>query len=142
MTETGKVFWKSAVQTGVSQSGTSWSRMTVVIEIETQYGSRKVALDVGGTKISFFDHINIGDKVEVGYIVSAREWQGKWYNSVSLVTLRELGKPAAQYPATAPGAAAPQQGNIFAGQAAAAPARPATTPLPPVGPDEDEDLPF
>ena len=85
--ETGILSWASEVQSGVSQTGNGWARQTLVIDVEGYNGSyRKVAVQAGTQQIqSMRDfHIAVGDKVEITYQVTAREYQGKWYNNVDL----------------------------------------------------------
>lgn len=85
--ETGILSWASEVQSGVSQTGNGWARQTLVIDVEGYNGSyRKVAVQAGTQQIQSMRDFNIaiGDKVEITYQVTAREYQGKWYNNVDL----------------------------------------------------------
>ena len=63
------------------------------------------------------NNYNVGDKVEVGWSIYAREWNGKWYNNVDLVNIKSQDQQTEQRPERssrpAP-AAAPQTGNIAA----------------------------
>ena len=91
--ETGILSWASEVQSGVSQTGNGWARQTLVIDVEGYNGSyRKVAVQAGTQQIqSMRDfHIALGDKVEITYQVTAREYQGKWYNNVDLFKIEAL----------------------------------------------------
>lgn len=86
--ERGILSWASVVQSGVSeQTGNGWARQTLVIDVEGYNGSyRKVAVQAGTQQIQSMRDFNIaiGDKVEITYQVTAREYQGKWYNNVDL----------------------------------------------------------
>lgn len=141
MTDKGKLIYMSPVESGTSQSGTAWSKMTIVIEMTTQYGTRHVAIGVGGNKISFFNDIRVGDTIEVGYIVSARQgsgqYQGRWFNDVSLVTVKKEGAAAPQQYA-APAATQQYQRP----PQAPAPNYGAAAPQQPAGGNPDDDLPF
>lgn len=91
--EKGILSWASEVQSGVSQTGNGWARQTLVIDVEGYNGSyRKVAVQAGTQQIqSMRDfHIAVGDKVEIVYQVTAREYQGKWYNNVDLFKIESL----------------------------------------------------
>lgn len=92
--ERGILSWASVVQSGVSQqTGNGWARQTLVIDVEGYNGSfRKVAVQAGTQQIqSMRDfHIAVGDKVEITYQVTAREYQGKWYNNVDLFKIESL----------------------------------------------------
>ena len=61
------------------------------------------------------NNYNVGDKVEVGWSIHAREWNGKWYNNVDLVNIKSLGVQAdAPAPAPAPAPAVePYPANCF-----------------------------
>ena len=91
--ETGILSWASEVQSGVSQTGNGWARQTLVIDVEGYNGSyRKVAVQAGTQQIQSMRDFNIalGDKVEITYQVTAREYQGKWYNNVDLFKIEAL----------------------------------------------------
>ena len=49
------------------------------------------------------NNYNVGDKVEVGWSIYAREWNGKWYNNVDLVNIKSQEvQAAAPAPTPAP----------------------------------------
>ena len=48
------------------------------------------------------NNYNVGDKVEVGWSIYAREWNGKWYNNVDLVNIKSQDQQTEQRPAPAP----------------------------------------
>ena len=83
----------------------------------------------------------IGDRVEVGYSVTAREWDGKWFNNVDLISIKFLDEvaPTAPVPVAQPAPVARQA----APRKVARPAR--TTPIIPSGANlepQDDDMPF
>ena len=83
--EKGTIAFLSEVQSGVSQSGNPWYRQTIVVDVAGYNGSfRKVALQASGNVVGDLETANIGDKVEISYQVTAREYNGKWYNNVDL----------------------------------------------------------
>lgn len=134
------------VESGTTQNGNSWSRQVVVLDV-AGFGNTysKIALTAQNQRVEELQNYQIGDRVEVGYSVTAREWNGKWFNNVDLVNINFIEEfaPAAPAPQVAPVApAAPRQ--------AAAPQarvqRPArTTPLVPPGANlepQEDDLPI
>ena len=132
------------VQTGTSQGGYDWARQVIVIDVHSFNGTfSKIALTAQNQRVDDLQEYQIGDRVEVGYSVTAREYQGKWFNNVDLVNIKFLDEVAPAAPAPTP---APRQ---VAPAAPAAPqrrvARPArTTPLVPPGANlepQDDDLP-
>ena len=89
--ERGTIAILGEVQTGTSQSGNGWANQQIVVDVEGFNGSfRKVALKAGTNQVRDLEQMQIGDKVEISYQVTAREWQGKWYNNVDLIRIESL----------------------------------------------------
>lgn len=159
--EKGTISFMSEVQSGMSQSGNAWYRQTIVVDVAGYNGSfRKVALQATGNVVGDLEQMQIGDKVEISYQVTAREYNGKWYNNVGLYKIDLEGQPQMQQNVAPAYPQNPQvnpqqfvQNGMYPGQPApAAPAapqrrvaRPArTTPLVPPGANlepQDDDLP-
>ena len=78
---TGKIIAVLPTKSGTSAMGTQWSSQTSVIETHEQYPKR-VAFDVLGDKISEFN-LQVGEEVTVSFDINAREYNGKWWNSVN-----------------------------------------------------------
>ena len=139
--ERGTIAVMSEVQSGISLSGNTWARQTIVIDVVGYNGNyRKVALTATGNLVSDIARMAVGDKVEVTYQVTAREWNGKWYNNVDLYKIESTEEKAQQPVApSAPSAPAyPQnpQPRVRGRQQ--------TTPLVPPGHNEPQpdDLPW
>ena len=139
--ERGTIAVMSEVQTGTSQSGNTWSRQTIVVDVVGYNGNyRKVMLQASGNVVADLETMMVGDKVEITYQVTAREWNGKWYNNVDLYKIESTEEKAQQPVApSAPSAPAypqnPQQRVR---------GRQQTTPLVPPGHNEPQpdDLPW
>lgn len=134
------------IQQGTSQGGYDWARQVIVIDVHSFNGTfSKIALTAQNQRVDDLQEYQIGDRVEIGYSVTAREYQGKWFNNVDLVNIKFLDEVAQAAPAPTP-APAPRR---VAPAAPAAPqrrvARPArTTPQVPPGANlepQDDDLP-
>lgn len=130
------------MQEGVSQrTGTPWQRQSVIIEHESGQYPKSIVVDING-----IDRINkfalaVGKYVTAHLAISAREYNGRWYNTIEIWKVdggqQQQGQrqapaqgqqaPAPQVPPQQP--AAPQGGNN--GQGA--------DPFPPQG---QSDLPF
>ena len=96
--ERGTITFMSDVQSGMSQNGNPWYRQTIVVDVAGFNGSyRKVALQASGNLVQDLEGVMIGDKVEISYQVTAREWNGKWYNNVDLYKVEFL-EPQMQQP--------------------------------------------
>lgn len=78
---TGKIIAVLPTRSGTSTKGTQWSSQTSVIETHEQYPKR-VAFDVLGDKIKEFN-LQVGEEVTVSFDINAREFNGKWFNSVN-----------------------------------------------------------
>ena len=108
----------SEVTSGTSKNGYDWARQTILIDIAGYQGSiTKLSLQASNDMVDELNNYNVGDKVEVGWSIYAREWNGKWYNNVDLVNIKSQDQQTEQRPERssrpAP-AAAPQTGNIAA----------------------------
>jgi hypothetical protein len=101
----------SEVQSGVSQSGKEWQRMTLILDTPGFQGAvYKMVFQVSGDHVKDVLLFNRGDKVEIGFSIYAREWNGKWYNNVDLVNIKLQDEQKQDAPA--PAAPAPQQAQI------------------------------
>ena len=77
----GKIIAVLPTRSGTSARGTQWSSQTAVIETQEQY-PKKLAFDVINDKI---DKLNIqfGEILTVQFDINAREYNGRWFNSVN-----------------------------------------------------------
>lgn len=95
---TGKIYEKGPIAEGVSQSGNTWQRMTLVIEVPVGQYSKKMALQVMTGNIAEVMNFNAGDKVEIGWDVSSREYTNKdgvrsWFTQADLRSIKAAGMP-------------------------------------------------
>ncbi|MDO5075196.1 MAG: DUF3127 domain-containing protein [Bacteroidales bacterium] len=128
---TGKITHALEVRSGQSaRTGNNWMMQTFVIETHEQY-PRRCAFEVfGEDKLKDFN-IQVGEELTVSFDIDAREYQGRWYNSVRAWRVERVA------PGQAPmGAAAPP---VMPPMPAGAPA-PAPAPAPNAG--AGDDLPF
>ena len=108
----GTISHMSEVTSGTSKNGYDWARQTILIDIPGYKGSiTKLSLQASNEMVDELNNYNVGDKVEVGWSIYAREWNGKWYNNVDLVNIKSLGVQA-DAPAPAP-AVEPFPANCF-----------------------------
>lgn len=126
---TGKIIAVLPTRSGTSARGTQWSSQTAVIETHEQYPKR-VAFDVLGDKITEFN-LQVGEEVTVSFDINAREYNGKWWNSVNAWQVVRQGGQQAQQAAMA-GAPNPMNPNN--------PFPPAQQPGAPAG--QADNLPF
>lgn len=91
---------------GVSQSGNQWASQDFVVKDERE---NIVCMNVFGE-----EHIKkfaVGQNIEVDAILSAREWNGRYFNSLSYYAPREEYTSATQTPQVAPQQAQVQPNN-------------------------------
>ena len=126
----GKAIAALPVKSGVSQrTGEQWQSREYVIETQEQF-KKRMCFEVFGTdKLKEFN-IRDNDLIKVHFDITAREYNGKWYNSIRAWKVEHVNPDGSAVGATATPAAAtaPQ---------APAPAVAATTTH-----ASDEDLPF
>lgn len=118
---TGKIYERGEIAQGQSQAGNIWQRMTLVLDVPVGNYTKKMAFQVSTGNIPAVMALNLGDRVEVGWDVSSREWTNKegktsWFTSIDLRTIRLADDVPAQ--------------SI------------ASSPIPEAGPAQDDDLPF
>lgn len=88
MKSTGKVFTLTPVIEGQSDNGNFWSKRTLVIET-TDDKSKKLAFEFfGDDRVRQLKDLNVGDLVDVNYIIDSHEHNGKWYTRLSGMGLK------------------------------------------------------
>lgn len=91
----GTISHMSEITSGTSTSGRDWARMTIMIDIPGYQGTiSKLSFQVGTDRISDVQEFKVGDKVEIGWSIYAREYKGRWYNNVDLVNIKSQGVQA------------------------------------------------
>jgi hypothetical protein len=122
----GRIAQKLNVQTGTSARGV-WSKQEFILEYQEGNFPAQVCMNVWGEdKVRELDKYQVGDKVKVSFNLSAREYNGRWYNDIRAWRI----EPAGAAPAAAPSPVPP------------APAAPPPTEAPAFDAVSDEDLPF
>ena len=127
----GKAIAALPVKSGVSQrTGEQWQSREYVIETQEQY-PKKMCFEVFGTdKLKEFN-IRNNDLIKVNFDITAREYNGKWYNSVRAWKVEHVNPQSQTTETTQVQTSAPVQ----------APA-PATPVAAPTTQESEDDLPF
>ena len=110
----GKIIAVLPTRSGTSARGTQWSSQTAVIETQEQY-PKKLAFDVINDKIDQFN-IQVGEFLTVQFDINAREYNGRWFNSVNAWNVI---RQAQQAPAQCGGFSGNVQSSAQAAQQAA-----------------------
>ena len=129
----GKAIAALPVKSGVSQrTGEQWQSREYVIETQEQY-PKKICFEVFGTdKLKEFN-IRNNDLIKVHFDITAREYNGKWYNSVRAWKVEHVNQDGSAAGATA---------NQVAASSQQAPQAPAIQVAAPTTKESDDDLPF
>ena len=77
----GKIIVVLPERSGTSQRGNQWRSITYVLETQEQY-PKKLAFDVTNDKIDQLN-IQVGEILTVQFDINAREYNGRWFNSVN-----------------------------------------------------------
>jgi hypothetical protein len=90
---TGKIYERGEIAQGQSQAGNIWQRMTLVLDVPVGNYTKKMAFQVSTGNIPAVMALNLGDRVEVGWDVSSREWTNKegktsWFTSIDLRSIK------------------------------------------------------
>ena len=128
----GKAIAALPVKSGISQkTGEQWQSREYVIETQEQY-PKKICFEVFGTdKLKEFN-IRSNDLIKVYFDISAREYNGKWYNSIRAWKVEHVNPQSQTTETTQVQTSAPVQAQAPAPAPAAAP----------VAQESDDDLPF
>lgn len=105
----GRISDMSEVQSGKTQSGNEWQRMTLILDTPGFQGAvYKMVFQVSGDHVKDVLLFKRGDKVEISFSIYAREWNGRWYNNVDLVKIKSLDEQKQEdKPAPAPASKQP-----------------------------------
>ena len=100
----GKIIQVLEERSGVSaRTGSEWRMGSYVLETTNDRFPRKMVFEVfGADKLQQFN-IQVGEMVRVSFDIDAREYQGRWYNSIRAWNVdRNLSDPMMQAPVAAP----------------------------------------
>lgn len=80
---TGKVIAALQPREGTSRQGNPWKAQEFVIETQDQY-PRKMCFEIFGAERieQNIGMLQVGNIVKVSFDIDAREWNGRWFNSI------------------------------------------------------------
>ncbi len=138
---TGVIRTISDVQSGTSKSGNGWQKRDVVVEEDFGNHPNSLCVTAFGDRVAKLNTFRVGDKVSVKYDVTAKSYNGRYFNNVNLYDIQPLQAPPQQYvgaPSQPAMATQPQptQQSMFN------PNQPAQPLASPGGAQGGDDLPF
>ena len=101
----GKVIAVLQPREGVSKAGNNWKAQEYVIETEEQYPKKMCFEIFGADRIqSMSPLLQVGNTVKVSFDIDAREWNGRYFNSIRAwkVELPDQAAAAAAAPGVQP----------------------------------------
>ncbi|MDE6190173.1 MAG: DUF3127 domain-containing protein [Muribaculum sp.] len=124
----GKIILALPEQSGTSKAGNEWKKREYVLETHESF-PRKVHFDLFGQKADQYP-LNVGDEIRLSFDINSREYNGRWFTSISGWKVEPAGQPQ--------GTPAGNMAQDFPG---AAPFPPAPA-APDLSADPSDDLPF
>ena len=89
----GKVIVVLPERTGVSSKG-EWKSQEFVIETHESYPHKMVFNVFGAERLERFN-IQIGEEVSVSFDIDAKEYNGRWFNSIRAFDVKKVNQVAA-----------------------------------------------
>ena len=89
----GKVIVVLPERTGVSSKG-EWKSQDFVIETHEYYPHKMVFNVFGAERLERFN-IVIGEEISVSFDIDAKEYNGRWFNSIRAFDVKKVGQSVA-----------------------------------------------
>lgn len=81
-------------ESGTSQGGKDWSKRLFVIKTDDKY-PKDVCFTLFGEKVSLINDYKVGDKINVSFNLSSREFNGKFYHNIDAWKVDAVGSESA-----------------------------------------------
>lgn len=87
----GKIYYVGQVETGKSEkTGNEWQRQNFVVEVQSGMYYKKISLSIMGQNLQRFGHLIVaGKSVNVSFDINAKEYNGRWYNELTVWLISE-----------------------------------------------------
>ena len=87
----GKLIKKLDRETGVSKTGKTWEKQSILVEQNADY-NKEVVITFFSDKIKSLRDIEVGSDVNVSVNLSSREFNGKYYHNIAGWFIAKLGQ--------------------------------------------------
>ena len=87
----GKLVQKYERETGVSNSGKTWEKQSILVEQNVDY-NKEVVISFFGDKIKKIIDIEVVTDVSVSINLSSREYNGKYFHNIDGWFIAKLGQ--------------------------------------------------
>jgi len=88
----GKLVQKLEKETGVSKTGKTWEKQSILVEQSGTDYNKEVVISFFGDKIKSIRDIEVGSDINVSVNVSSREFNGKYYHNIDGWFCAKLGQ--------------------------------------------------
>ena len=88
----GKIIEKYERETGVSKSGKTWEKQSIMVEQSGTDYNKEVVISFFGDKIKSIRDIEVGSEINVSINLSSREFNGKFYHNIDGWFCAKLGE--------------------------------------------------
>ena len=78
----GKVKSKLQLESGVSKSGKTWKKQTVVIDTGGEFNNEIAVSAFGDEKLESLDKLEVGMEVKILCNVYSREYNGRYFHNI------------------------------------------------------------
>ena len=102
----GTIIAVMPTRNGTSKTGKAWQSASYVLQTQEMY-PKKIVFDVMNENISQFN-IREGEYLKVSFDINAREFKGKWYNSIKAWSVQRVDNGQVQQQPQTAFNAAPQ----------------------------------
>jgi hypothetical protein len=87
----GKLISKLERETGVSKTGKTWEKQSILVEQNVEW-NKEVVITFFGDKIKSIRDIEEGSDVNVSVNLSSREYNGKYFHNIDGWACAKLGQ--------------------------------------------------
>lgn len=95
----GRITKILSVESGTSKAGKTWRKQGFVLDTGAQYNPEVCFSLFGDDKIDMLAKFSQGAEVEVGFNISSREYNGKYYHNIDAWKIDAIGAaPAGNTP--------------------------------------------
>jgi hypothetical protein len=88
----GKLVKKLDKETGVSKSGKSWEKQSIMVEQSGTDYNKEVVISFFGDKIKSIRDVEVGSEINVSINLSSREYNGKYFHNIDGWFCAKLGE--------------------------------------------------
>ena len=90
----GTLIQKNEIENIENKEGKKWIKQTFLIEIGSEYNNRICFQLFGEEKVKLLDGYDLGDKIEVFFNISSREYNNRYYHNIDAWRISHINPDA------------------------------------------------